>query len=272
MSKNNRGLLTNQQLENYEQRGFLQSLPVLSETEVRHFRADVEKTRQALGEDVTRFDAAHHFFHWAWELSTHPCLLDYLEQLLGPNVMLKSTRLFYKHGKSPAFVGWHQDGFTEGLTDAHVPTIWLGLTPSTMANGCLRVVPGSHHLGLVPHPRQPDPNNLTSAGTTAQAKIDTAWDIVMRAGEMSVHHPLTLHSSNPNLSGEPRIGFSASYSTPALRKSRTPIAWVRGKGPIDCFDIVHKPVQTDLPAAVAGYRVCHSHQIHFAASTPAPLT
>ncbi|MEJ2419136.1 MAG: hypothetical protein P8Y45_19850 [Exilibacterium sp.] len=111
MIENGSRLLTTGQLESYEQQGFLQSLPVLSAVEVDRFRTEVENTRRALGNRVTRFDAAHHFFRWAWDLSTHPRLLDYMEQLLGPDILLKSTRLFYKHANSTAFVCWHQDGF-----------------------------------------------------------------------------------------------------------------------------------------------------------------
>ncbi|MEJ2444117.1 MAG: phytanoyl-CoA dioxygenase family protein [Exilibacterium sp.] len=268
MIENGSRLLTTGQLESYEQQGFLQSLPVLSAVEVDRFRTEVENTRRALGNRVTRFDAAHHFFRWAWDLSTHPRLLDYMEQLLGPDILLKSTRLFYKHANSTAFVGWHQDGFTEALRDTHVPTVWLGLTPSTKTNGCLRILPSSHRLGLLPHPRRPDPDNLTTAGTTAEIKNNRGCDIVMRAGEMSVHHPLTVHSSDANRSTEPRIGFSASYSTPALRKSRTPIAWVRGSGPVAGFEILTKPVPQDPCMAVAEYRRHHSHQIHVATPTP----
>ena len=73
-----------------------------------------------------------------------------------------------------------------------MPAIWLGLTDATAENGCLRVVPRSHRLGLVPHADRPDPHNLTTQGMTAQVQIDSTHDIIMREGEMSLHHPLIL--------------------------------------------------------------------------------
>src|SRR5215204_4976258 len=115
----------------YEELGFLDSIPILSEREVRDFRGEVEKTCAALGGRVTRLDGPHLYFRWAWELSTHPRILDCMEQLIGPNIMLKSTRLFYKFGQSDSFVGWHQDGITERVDQAFVPAIWLGLTAAT---------------------------------------------------------------------------------------------------------------------------------------------
>jgi ectoine hydroxylase-related dioxygenase (phytanoyl-CoA dioxygenase family) len=267
MIKDDSSVLTEQQLADYDELGFAHSIPILTEAEVRHYAAEVEKTCQALGDRVTRLDAAHFFFRWAWDLSTHPRLLNCMEQLLGPNMLLKSTRLFYKYGRSPSFVGWHQDGITEKLIDAHVPAIWLGLTAASVENGCLRVVPRSHRLGLVPHANRPDSDNLTAQGLTAQAEIDSPQDVVMRPGEMILLHPLVLHASNPNQSAEPRIGFTATYSTPALRSSRTAIAWVRGDGPRDCFDIIDKPPVASLENAVAAYRARNYQMLY--CQTPA---
>jgi phytanoyl-CoA dioxygenase PhyH len=256
-------VLTHQQLTDYEELGFLHSIPVLSAEEVVAFREAVEETCRALGGGVTRLDGPHLYFRWAWELSTHPRVLDCMEQLVGPNILLKSTRLFYKIGNSDSFVGWHQDGITEALKDANVPAIWLGLTPATAENGCLRVVPRSHRLGLVSHTDYPNPDNLTTQGATADVAIDSPHDVVMRAGEMSLHHPLMLHASSPNRSPESRIGFSATYSTPALTKSRTAVAWVRGDGPRDRFRIVGEPPARAIPEAAAEYLKA-DHQILFA--------
>ena len=256
-------VLTHEQLTEYEELGFLHSIPILSPDEVARFRADIEQTCRELGGRVTRLDAPHVYFRWAWDLSTHPRVLDCMEQLIGPNVLLKSTRLFYKFGNSDSFVGWHQDGITEALKDAYVPAIWLGLTPATAENGCLRVVPRSHRLGLIAHADRPNADNLTTQGATAQVAIESPQDVVMNAGEMSLHHPLMLHASNPNRSAESRIGFSATYSTPALTASRTAVAWVRGNGPRDRFRVVERPPRSSIKDAVAAYRKA-DHQILFA--------
>lgn len=262
MQKNMASVLTHAQLVSYEELGFLHSIPILSADEVRHFRAEVEKTCHAIGGRVTRLDGPHLYFRWAWDLATHPRVLDCMEQLIGPNILLKSTRLFYKFGRSESFVGWHQDGITERVDQAFVPAIWLGLTEATAENGCLRVVPRSHRLGLVPHADRPNPNNLTTQGLTAQVQIDEPHDIVMREGEMSLHHPLILHASNPNQSAESRIGFSATYSTPALTASRTAVAWVRGDGPRGRFTIVERPTERSIEDAIAAYRA-GNHQMLF---------
>ena len=277
-------ILTEQQLADYEELGFLHSVPILSEDEVVHYRAEVERTCQALGGRVARLDGAHLFFRWAWELSTHPRLLNCLEQLVGPNILLKSTRVFYKYGRSASYVGWHQDGITETLEDGRAPAVWLGLTAATVENGCLRVVPRSHRFGLHQHYSNPDLKPLPGADTSAQVEswsqahgeelsgritsvptdFDAPFDLVMRPGNMSIHHPVILHGSNPNLSTESRIGLSASYSAPELYNGRSAVV-CRGDGSRNHhFEVIDKPPAATLEEAVAAY--CASdRQILFAA-------
>jgi non-heme Fe2+,alpha-ketoglutarate-dependent halogenase len=279
-------ILTNQQLAAYEELGFLHSIPILSADEVGHYRDEVEKTCQAIGGRVTRLDGVHLFFRWAWELSTHPHLLNCLEQILGPNILLKSTRVFYKHGKSASYVGWHQDGITERVEDGRAPAVWLGLTAATVENGCLRVVPRSHRLGLLSHHSNPDlpplpnedPSNqvkswaqahgdeLSGRITSIPGDVDSRCDLVMRPGEMSIHHPVILHGSNANLSSEPRIGLSASYSAPELYHGRRPVALVRGDGlrARQQAEVIDKAPAATFEEAVAAYR-SSSQQILLAA-------
>lgn len=275
-------ILTKQQLAEYEELGFLHSIPILSEDEIVDYRGKVEKTCQAIGGRATRLDGLHLFFRWAWELSTHPRLLNCLEQLLGPNIVLKSTRLFYKYGRSASYVGWHQDGITETLEDGRAPAVWLGLTAATVDNGCLRVVPRSHRLGLLHHYSKPDLKPLPGADTSAEVQswseaelsgrlasvptnFEAPFDLVMRPGQMSVHHPVILHGSNPNLSTEPRIGLSASYSTPELYHGRSAVV-CRGDDSKEHyrFEVIDKPAIATFEEAAAAY--CASdRQILFAA-------
>jgi non-heme Fe2+,alpha-ketoglutarate-dependent halogenase len=267
-----RPILHKEQLSEYEKSGFVHSIPILSENEVSYYRTEAESTCRAIGSNVTRLDGLHFFFRWAWDLSTHPRLLDCLEHILGPNIVLKSTRLFYKHGKSASYVGWHQDGITERLTDGRAPAIWLGLTPATLENGCLRVVPGSHRLGLLEHIARPVRDTLAGNDNLAQRLRSRArevelsgkitdvppdavpFDIVMRAGEMSIHQPAILHGSNSNVSGESRIGLSASYSSPELFNGNS-VVWARGdaRGQNYDFEIIDEPPTASFEKAVAAY-------------------
>ena len=275
MSISRKRVLTSEQMDGYRELGFVHSVPILTPEEIRYFRDHIEKTWSALGGGVTRADGLHLFFPWAWDLVTHPRLLDCLEDLLGPVIVLRHTRIFYKYPRSAAWVGWHQDGYTEHLSDLQVPAIWLGLTDATVENGCLRVVPRSHRLGMLSHRLRQTHRDLAFSSTTDYepgsadgddnelfvklAKVpeglDAPFDVVMKAGEMGFHHPLALHGSNPNASAEPRIGLSATYSTPGLYRNGTPVALVRGSvDPLASFPLSSKPANLSLEEAVAAFR------------------
>jgi non-haem Fe2+, alpha-ketoglutarate-dependent halogenase len=278
-------VVTSEQMAGYQELGFVHSVPVLTPEEVLYYRDHVEKTWSAFGGHVTRADGLHLFFGWAWDLATHPRLLDCLEDLLGPVILLRHTRIFYKYGQSASWVGWHQDGYTERLADAKVPAIWLGLTEATVENGCLRVVPRSHRLGIISHrmreahddlasssmsDSQPDPavgneNERSVKLAKLPAGLDAPFEVVMKAGEMSFHHPLVLHGSNPNASTGPRIGLSATYSTPSHHREGTAVV-VRGSvGPQPSFPVTGKPADLPLEDAVTAF-LASGRQVLFAPS------
>ena len=156
-----------------------------------------------------------------------------------------------------------------------MPEIWLGLTDATVENGCLRLVPRSHRLGMQSHwsrqthidlesssmsDREPgsaagDDHDLSGKSAELPEGLDAPFDVVMKAGEMSFHHPLALHGSNPNASAEPRIGLSATYSTPGLHRNGTALALVRGSvGPQPGFPHSSKPEDRPLEEAVTAFR------------------
>jgi hypothetical protein len=261
--------LTDQQLADYKELGFLHSLPILSATEVDYYRAELDRTCDAIGGRVPRFNGLHLFLQWALDLATHPRLLGCLEQIMGPNILLTSTRFLYKYGQTPVYVGWHQDGVTQRLYDGRAPAIWLGLTAATVDNGCLRVVPRSHQHGMLPHDSAPElprlagheksfenwpQNDLSGRIAQVPPHYDPPFDIVMRAGEMSIHHPLTLHGSNANLSAEPRIGLSASYTTPELWNNTRRVVWARRNGSPDLNHIrIDRAPTANFEDAVAAY-------------------
>ncbi|WP_281557563.1 phytanoyl-CoA dioxygenase family protein [Thalassomonas sp. RHCl1] len=254
--------LSQSQLQHYHQFGYISGIEILSKAELSYFRHHLMLTCNQLGGNIGRFDGAHEIFPWAWQLSTHPAIIHIIRQLIGEDILLKSTRFFYKHPNSDHFVGWHQDGFTEQEEGPDVPTIWLGLTPSCAQNGCLQFIPGSHTKGLLPHPKIPHANNLTYGGTTAQTAIENAIDIEMPAGSMSVHHPLMVHGSQANLSSSPRIGFSASYATPALQKSISPVARIAGNARLSpALNFIREPKACSTRKAIANYQLALGHSI-----------
>lgn len=97
---------------------------------------------------------------------------------------------------------------------------WLALTPSTVETGCMRMVPGTHGDEIHPHKDTFDEDNILTRGQTI-AGVDeaAAVDLVLQPGEISLHHPRTIHASSPNRGSERRIGFTIqSYLPPNVRQ------------------------------------------------------
>lgn len=240
-------LITDEQAREFYEIGYLCPVPVLSPEEAASFRRDCEATRTILGESITRVDGLEWFVTWVWQLTSHPRLLDQIERLVGPNIILQSTRLFYKHPKTGTYVGLHQDGYTQSTIRDEQPNIWLALSEATSENGCLQVVPGSHRLGPLLHDQhaeyvipehvqargfenayEEDPNEVSGVVARVPNTIAEPVDMLLQPGQMSIHHPLALHGSLPNRSDGPRIGLSATYSSPAANRRNEGVHWVRG--------------------------------------------
>lgn len=248
--------LTRQQIDTFEREGALFPIPVLSADEVARFRTAFERLEPCYGGAVKRLDYSHHFFRWAYDLATHPAVADIMEDLLGPDIFIHSTRIFCKPPGDPAFVTWHQDGTHTNLNSKPAPSIWIALTDSTVESGCVRVIPRSHTHGLFDHTdgHRIRDNLLNGADQVAVAVDEArAVDMVLRAGEMSLHHVNLIHGSNPNRSDTKRLGFAISYVTPAVGPSILPAVRVRGQTDDHPFELMEEPPGLPLDEAVEAH-------------------
>lgn len=191
-------------------------------------------------------------------LVRHPRILDAVEALLGPDLLCWSSQFFAKPAGDPGYVSWHQDGTYWGLSSPDVVTAWLALTPSTPASGCMRVIPGTHKEA-VPHRDTYAAENLLSRGQEIEVQVDLrrAVDVVLQPGQMSLHHVLLFHGSEPNRSRLPRVGYAIRYlptrvhQRAGLRDSAT---LVRGVDRHGHFDPEPAPEADLHPDAVARHR------------------
>lgn len=128
-------------------------------------------------------------------------------QLLGGAVRFWHDQLFCKPARHGGVVAWHQDYsyWTRTVPMAHL-TCWIGLDDSTVENGCLHYVPGSHRWPLLP---------VTGLAGDMEAirevLDDEQWalfqqriPIELKAGEAAFHHPLMVHGSFENRTDRPR--------------------------------------------------------------------
>jgi len=129
--------LTDAQIAQYREQGFLSPVRVMSEAEALALRAKLETIEDAMGGPL-RGDLRHKthlLFPFLAELVRHPQILDAIEDLLGRDILCWSSNFFIKEAADPAFVSWHQDSTYWGLSAPDVATAWVALTPSTAENG-----------------------------------------------------------------------------------------------------------------------------------------
>lgn len=147
-------------------------------------------------------------------------LLDVAEALVGPDVGFFAADYICKPPRTGKSVLWHQDGHYWPLEPMEVITVWFAITPSLPSNGCVRVIPGSHRSGLHRHsPDRRDDYILNQADPDAFDENE-AVDLVLSPGDVSVHHPLLLHGSDPNRSDAWRRGGSIQYMPASTRVTR----------------------------------------------------
>ncbi len=143
------------------------------------------------------------------EFATHPDLLDMAEQLIGPDIILWGTTVFGKPAGSGKETPWHQDARYWPIRPLATCSLWIALDDSTLENGCLRVIPGSHRSREILDHATKDRGDLTLNQELRSAAFDpaAAHDIVLRAGQVSLHDVFLVHGSRPNRSERRRAGY-----------------------------------------------------------------
>jgi len=208
--------LTEDQKRFYKENGYLTGLPaVYKPEEVVELNNGYQELVGVLrpGEDEKEIREWHESSRFPYEICTHPQILDYVEDLLGPNFYLWASNFFAKAPHSRSTVGWHQDAYYWPLKPHNSVTIWLAFTDSVEENGAMRVIPRSHLGGLIKHQRSSVSDSvLTLELEQGTFREDTAVPLVLRAGEMSIHDDRIIHGSPANPSERWRIGFTIRYS------------------------------------------------------------
>jgi hypothetical protein len=197
----------------------------------------------------------HLLLKWADDLIRDPRVLDPVESVLGPNILCWASGFFAKSPGDGRYVSWHQDATHWSLSSDEAVTAWIALTPSTQETGCLRVVPGSHRTRFA-HRDTFAGGNMLSRGQEIAVDVDEAQavDVVLQPGEMSLHHALLCHGSNPNRGGDWRIGLTVRYVPTHLKKLapvRSTATLVRGIDAYGHFEPEQRPRADFAPEAVA---------------------
>ncbi len=257
--------LTADQHATYARDGVLHPVRAFSADTARDLRARVEALEANHADGAGRHDLKQFFrvngqlvIPLLAEIAKTPAILDAVETILGPDLLVWSVELFIKEPGDGTIVSWHQDITYWGMgeTDEEV-TAWLALSDVSVEAGCMRFIPGSHKGGIVDHADTFADSNLLSRGQEiADVDEDAAVPGPLKPGEMSLHHGRCFHASAPNNSGDRRIGVAIRYVTPDVRQAdmaRDYAMLVRGQDRQQGWINVAAPSALFEPRALALY-------------------
>lgn len=165
------------------------------------------------------------------ELATSPRLGEIAAGLLrASEVRLWQDQLLYKPpgGPTETNIGWHQDWASWDTVASHgaFVTAWVAFDDVDEENGAMQMIPGSHKWGLIP-----GASNFFGKDRDAQLEAlgehvpDAPASVVLEAGQVSFHHPLTFHGSGPNTSDRLRRSLAVHFVDAAVTAVSKPGLW-----------------------------------------------
>jgi phytanoyl-CoA hydroxylase len=209
--------------ESFEKNGYVIVREFLSAREIGEV---AERIEGFIADDVPRMAAEHVFYEepgniptlkqlqhldqydpYFKSLFTSEKIVGLAELLLGNKIIGKNMQWFNK----PPLIGKetpaHQDGFYFMLEPNEALTMWLAIDPVDEANGCVRYIPGSHRQGMRPHGKTGVLG--FSQGITDYGTNDSEREVAMivKPGDLIVHHSLTIHRADANTSDRTRKGL-----------------------------------------------------------------
>jgi hypothetical protein len=149
------------------------------------------------------------------KLSYRKTALAIARQLLGPQAAFAGDHTIFKPVHKGGPTPWHQDeAFREPGFEYDEISIWIAMTDSTIENGAMAYIPGSHLSGVLPHRLNGGAKEANTIECYAGFDPKTAAVRPIRAGAMIIHHGRTVHGSSGNKTNTPRLAYILQYSTP----------------------------------------------------------
>ncbi len=236
--------------------GVMFPIPIFSKKEVLSHKAEFELMEKAFNGKLPYAGNLHFSLLWAYELSTHPKILDFITPILGDDISVVGTLMLTKYPKTDNYVSWHQDGMNSKWDQNNSLTAWLALTNSNAGNGCMQVIPKSHENLLQEHVYFTDQKNMIRKGHRIATNVneEEALDLELRSGEMSIHHNSIIHGSKPNASLQKRIGFIIRYINTKYVNPGTSVIYAKGNTKYDHLNKIDKPDAFGLKHSPEAYK------------------
>ena len=198
------------QLEDYENHGFVSPIDVLTLEEATKIKEEIEYIEKKWPDELIGLGRNNvHYISPIFDQVCHNSkILDAVESIIGKDILVGGTTLFIKDKDKKGFVSWHQDAKYIGFEPHNWVTAWLAITDANEENGCMRMWSGSHKEKIKKHKDTFNENNLLTRGQTVQnVPLEDTTPNILKAGQLSLHHPMIVHGSGSNKSNTRRIGF-----------------------------------------------------------------
>ena len=202
--------LSSNQLKQYKDKGFVSPINIFSKDKMKEIRNEIELIENTIPGELEKSGRynAHLISPLLDEVTHNSKILDAVQSLIGENILVCGTTLFIKNPNEQGFVSYHQDAKYIGLEPHNWVTAWLAITDSNEHNGCMRMWSGSHQDILKQHDQKFNEGNLLTRGqTVSNVPKNETEPLILKAGQMSLHHPKVVHGSDLNHSNDRRIGF-----------------------------------------------------------------
>ena len=202
--------LNEKQLKDYEDHGFVAPIDVLTLEEATKIKEEIEYIEKKWPDELIGLGRNNvHYISPIFDQVCHNSkILDAVESIIGKDILVGGTTLFIKDTDKKGFVSWHQDAKYIGFEPHNWVTAWLAITDANEENGCMRMWSGSHKEKIKKHKDTFNENNLLTRGQTVQnVPLEDTTPNILKAGQLSLHHPMIVHGSGSNKSNTRRIGF-----------------------------------------------------------------
>jgi len=208
--------LTPLEIEDFNRRGFIAPLDVFDARGVKNNVAYFDKLlSQVPTTGAYSINCYQARCQGIWDICNTPRMLDYVEDLIGPNIVCWASHFFCKMPGDTKRVPWHQDASYWNLTPARTVTAWLAIDDADVENAAMRFIPGSHDKGHLKFQKS-DANSVLGIETVDADKLGEPFSDVLRAGQISLHADMLVHGSEPNLSNRRRCGLTIRYCPPEV--------------------------------------------------------
>jgi len=264
--------LTPKQLSDWDENGFILPFTLFRPGQMAGYVRRLEALK-ARHPDIEKklYASSNLLAPWLYDLTCVPAFMDVVEDLIGPDILCLSSEFRFKEPNDGVYAGWHQDK----RYLAYEP-VWisgcLAVTDCTEANGCLRVIPGSHKWGLLDHEDTRDQKSILTRGQRITAAMDTSETvpIVLKAGQAMIFHNSLVHASEPNRTDGRRIVCLMTFCPPETKppRDRESVALLRGIDPYGHWDIDPRPEQEFGEAEFRRHRdkLVRKHRASYAGS------